>query len=622
MPDDPDRFGELYIPAKSTGTAMTGDRVSVQVQRQGKRRGKMVFYGEVTAVLSRAVKQFVGTLRKLDSGWVALPDGRAMTMPVVLEETGDVTLVEDHKAIIDMVTYPALGQPAVGKLVSSIGKSGELDTETRAIAWVHGITDSFSDEALAEAERARDRYAETLKQARQTREDLSDTTVITIDPDDARDYDDAISLENRGDGSVVLGVHIADVAFFIEEGGALDLEARARGTSVYLPRKVVPMLPEALSNGICSLVEGQPRLTKTVFITYDAEGRVQDTEFRESIITSKKRLTYGEAQSIGDGAPKGVNRQVTALVRGLLKLARKIERRRQGEGMLHLDLPAVDLVFSKKQRVVDARPADTAYTHTMIEMFMVEANDAVAAYLGEQSIPFISRVHPQPGKEEMVNLEAFARARELTISKTASRFEIQTLLEEVRGQSAAYALNLAVLRSFRQATYSATLAPHYALASEAYCHFTSPIRRYPDLTVHRLIGRCCAGTTAPSGEADMQSLASLAEHCSKVERRAAGAEAELRLVMVLGHLATRVGERFDGVVTGVADSGIFVQWPRFLVEGMIRLKELGDEWWEVSRPYGLIRGERTGTTYRIGDAISVEISRVDVARRHLDLIIT
>jgi len=274
------------------------------------------------------------------------------------------------------------------------------------------------------------------------------------------------------------------------------------------------MLPEALSNGICSLVEGQPRLTKTVFITYDAEGRVQDTEFRESIITSKARLTYGEAQSICDGAPKGANRQVSALVRGLLKLARKIERRRRGEGMLHLDLPAVDLVFSEKERVVDARPTDTAYTHTMIEMFMVEANDAVAAYLGEQSIPFISRVHPQPGKEEMVNLEAFARARELTISKTASRIDIQTLLEEVRGQPAAYALNLAVLRSFRQATYSATLAPHYALASEAYCHFTSPIRRYPDLTVHRLIGRCCAGTTTPLGEADMQSLASLAEHCS------------------------------------------------------------------------------------------------------------
>jgi ribonuclease R len=622
--DGPGKKDDLFIPIGHTRTAMTGDRVSVKIGgRGGKRGGKMLITGEVLEILARKLSRCVGTLGLMDGAWFAFPDGDKMTTPVLLRKTSGEDVTENFKVVVDIIEYAAPGKHPVGEIVETLGPAGVMAVETLAIIRAHDLRERFPDDVLAQAQAAADKFKETANKERAHREDLSGLTVITIDPDDARDYDDAVSLQKGAHGTVVLGVHIADVAHFVQDGTPLDKEALERGTSVYLPKKVVPMLPESLSNGVCSLVEGEPRLTKSVFITYDSSGEVVERRFCESSITSTARLTYRQAQSICDGKRVAVEKRIRDLVRNLEKLARKIEKRRLDAGMLHLNLPEVDLVFDKEDHVVDAKPTDDSYTHTIIEMFMVEANEAVAFLLLDRDVPFIGRVHPDPDEESCERLEAFARACGYIIPKKPAKQDVRKLLGSVAGKPCEYAMNLAVLRSFSQAEYSAEPVAdgtwHFALASSHYCHFTSPIRRYPDLTVHRLFTAYCRGQLKRRKKDDLEQLKKLAVHCNQTERKAQAAEYELRNVLVLQYLKTRIGDVFDGTITGVADFGVFIQSPRFLVEGLIRLGEFGKEWWDVSPQYGLIRGETTGTTHRIGDVLAVRIAGVDLAKRHLDL---
>jgi ribonuclease R len=483
----------------------------------------------------------------------------------------------------------------------------------------HGLPERFPAEVLAEAGRAARGFD---ADDADDREDQTALTVVTIDPETARDYDDGISLERGRDGTVTLGVHIADVSHFVPEGSALDAEARSRGTSVYFPRKVVPMLPESLSNGVCSLQEGARRFAKSVYIRYDDDGNVLGREVAATVIRSAKRMTYEEAQRICDGESTDCTEDVVRLVRAMERLARKIEARRAAAGMLALDLPEVELVLDDGGRVVDGERADQSYTHKIIELFMVEANEAVAGGFAVLGTPIIRRIHPAPDAEAFEQLATFVRACGHELPRRPSRAQLQQLIDAVRGRPEAYAVNLALLRSFEQATYSNEPEGHYALASAHYCHFTSPIRRYPDLLVHREIARYLAGERASRAKSDWKRQRDLADGLTAAERNAAAAEAELRLVLVLGYLARRIGDEFDGVVTGVADFGIFVQWPRLGVEGLVRLRDLGDDWWEVSAESGRVRGQVSGRSLRIGDPIRVRVDAVDLARRHLDLVAT
>jgi len=414
-------------------------------------------------------------------------------------------------------------------------------------------------------------------------------------------------------------VHIADVSHFVREGTALDEEARRRATSAYFPRRVVPMLPEILSNGVCSLQEGQRRYCKSAFVTYDTDGKMISARLAETIIRSAKRLTYLEAQEICDGKTAGCGRKVVRLVRRMADLARKIEARRVSAGMLELDLPEVELVFDEKDCVADVTPADDAYTHKVIEMFMVEANEAVARAFDRLERPILRRIHPAPDEVSGKQLSAFVRAAGHKLPRNLSRHDIQALLAGVRGKPESFAVNLAVLKMFQQAEYSPMPTGHFALASDHYCHFTSPIRRYPDLTVHRMVAEHCRGLLKRRPPEDVSALSALGERCNAASRRAEAAEREIRDLLVLQLLEKNIGHEFDGVVTGVTNFGIFVQIRRFVIEGLVRLEELGDDWWAVNARYGHIRGERTGRTYRIGDLMPVRIVGVDLASRQLHL---
>ena len=616
IPDTPNDHGDLFIPPGAARDAMTGDHVAAAVRRHGKREKKMVCEGEIVEVLRRGKNRFVGTLENAKQSWFVVPDGKGMVTPIVVADVGAAGPKPGTKVIVEIVRYPAPGELPEGVIVEALGEAGPIEIETLSIIRAHGFSEQFSDTALNDARGSIEAFdPENVPDST----DLTAETIVTIDPPDARDFDDAISLKDNDGGVQTLGVHIADVSYFVLEGTQLDIEARDRGTSVYFPRKVLPMLPPILSNGVCSLQEGKRRLCKTVFITYDENAQVLATHFAESVIASAKRLTYEQAQGICDGKIGGCTPEVAGLLRRMEQLARKIEARRQAAGAIELELPEVQLVFDEDGKVVDAVPEDHAYSHKIIEMFMVEANEAVAGLLDRLDRPFLRRIHPAPDDTSNEQLATFVRACGHKLPRDMTRHDIQAMLRAVKGRPESYAVSLAVLKMFEQAEYSPMRIGHYALASKNYCHFTSPIRRYPDLTVHRLIAEHCRGMLVHRPPEDVPALVKLGATCSATERQAEQAEDELRTVLLLQHLEGKVGETFCGVITGVTNFGVFVQSPRYLIDGLIRIEHLGDDWWEIEPRHGLIRGERTGKTYRIGDTLDVLIASVDVARRTLDL---
>ena len=625
VPDTPNAHGDLFIPRGGAGEAMNGDRVMARVKKGGKREGKTVYDGQIIKIIQRGENRMVGTLQRSGAATFVMPDGPSVAQPIVIRDAGAATPKMGTKVVVEIIRYPKkAGQLPAGAIIEILGDEGQLAVETDAVIRAHGIPYEFSATALADARAACDGFDPTDRTQRGKREDITGQTVITIDPDDARDFDDAISLSTHRDGTVTLGVHIADVSHFVVAGGALDADARTRATSVYFPRRVVPMLPEILSNGVCSLQEGQPRFCKSAFIHYSAQGDILGTRLAETVIRSTQRLTYGQAQGICEGKAGGFDhfdRKVVQLVRRMEALARLIETRRRKAGMVHLGLPAVELVLDEDGKVIDAVGEDDAYTHTIIEMFMVEANDAVAALFDRLDRPIIRRIHPSPDPAGKKQLGTFTRACGYKIPANLTRHDIQALLAAVKGKPESYAVNLAVLRTYQQAEYSPLRTGHFALASAHYCHFTSPIRRYADLTVHRMIAEYCRKRLDNRPPEDMGELIALADHCSQASRRSEAAERELRQVLVLQLMVTKVGEGFDGVITGVTNFGMFVQMPRFNVEGLVRMEDLGDDWWEVDPRTGSIRGQRSGRVMRIGDVLAVRIAGVDVARRQLNLVL-
>ena len=644
VPTDPASREDLFIPEGQNGGAITGDIVRAKIMNREQREGRTMSRGRITEILERTQKRFVGTLAKLGNEWIVQPDGNTLTEVVRTPDAASRHIRVGTKVVVELTTYPAEGQRAQGVITEVLGAAGEKDVDLKSIIVQHNLPGDFPEEVKDEAREAVDQF--DPESEAEHRFDLSDEIVCTIDPDDAKDYDDAISLRKLDNGHWELGVHIADVSHFVKPGTALDEEAKARGNSAYFPGYVIPMLPEVLSNGVCSLQEGVPRLCKSAFITYDEGAEPVQTKFANTIIKSRKRLRYTEAQALIDGKDEiphsdGAKRrsdydeEVLEHLDQMNVLAKRLQKRRQQQGQLVLDLPEVDLVLDQDGKVIDAVPEDESFTHTLIEMFMVEANEAVARLFDSQQLPFLRRVHPEPDLQDSERLKHFAEVTGHRLGKTIDRKALQTLLSTVKGRPEAFAINLAVLRSLTRAEYSPEVLGHFALASQHYAHFTSPIRRYADLTIHRLLDSYLRARekAAQSGgrkkkklELDdvvsYDDLVELGRHISFTERRAEAAERELRQVKILELLKGHIGDEYMGVVTGIANFGIFIQLDTWLADGVIRYEDLMDDWWDVDTRSGIIRGERTGKKIGIGDVVKVVIVTVDMARRELSLAIS
>ena len=496
-------------------------------------------------------------------------------------------------------------------------EAGQYDSELYSIIAQYNLPTEFPEDCREQARRSTEAYDPDRAV---NRADLSDQVILTIDPPDAKDFDDAISLTKTRDGHWRLGVHIADVSHFIPLDSPLDSEARRRGNSVYLPLKVLPMLPEVLSNGICSLQPNQKRFAKSAYITYDAEGRVLGTEFDNSVIRSTARLTYLEADKILKGRAAGFAGEVVALLKDMETLARAIEARREANGMLHLDLPETELIFDKAGRVIDAEPAENSYPHTIIEMFMVEANEAVASLLDRFNVPFLRRIHPDPDAFTTQNLARFVKLCGLKVPRHLDRNAIQDLLAAVKGTSAEYAVNMHVLRSMQRAEYSPLHIGHFALASKHYCHFTSPIRRYADLTVHRLLNCYIEGRLAKIGLEEVLPEADLIEigkNITFTEQQAADAEKELKTVLILQMLSGRIGDELNCVVSGLTNFGVFVQCTKYGIEGMIEPGDLGMDEWKFDQRAQAVIGKYSGESVHLGQPMKVKIAAVSLPGRQL-----
>ena len=677
--------GDIFIPPDATGGALTGDHVRIRFVRDKKREKRMgllekSFSGEVIDVVKRKRSQFTGEIGKQGDTWLAYPDGKELTDPVVIRDASSKNVKPGDKVVLEIVAHADTGALPEGVITKVLGEAGEPDVETQAVIAAYSLPESdFDEECVEQARQASDEFDRQIADWRERgqaaldayadengeapRADITDTFISTIDPPDAKDYDDAISIrklakDEAGYEGWELGVHIADVAHFIPSGSALDEEAYERGNSCYLPRLVIPMLPEVLSNGICSLQEGVPRFAKTAWMRYDKQGRVRAQGVQQTLIKSRKRMTYLEAQALIDGDQEEAKKhartdpdytpELLNALQEMNALARTIEARRRGQGMISLDLPDVELIFDQDGNVTGAQPEDDAYTHKLIEMFMVEANECVARLFEDLRVPLMRRIHPDPVPGDVDHLQKAANVAGFKIPKAPTREEMQGLLDATRGTPAARAVHMAVLRTLTKAEYSPALIGHFALASSAYAHFTSPIRRYADLTVHRSIAEYLKATkngeNRPQSDGDKiklgkalmqkkdcpaeQVLVEIGKHITTTEQNAESAERELRQLLVLQLLAEKhIGDEFGAVITGVTPRGVFVQIDMLLADGLIKKEDLpGDvtrdarppRWKIDSRTGGLVDAN-SGRSYNMGDMLKVVVTAVDLQRRELDL---
>jgi ribonuclease R len=517
------------------------------------------------------------------------------------------------KVVVEMVRFPTHVRDGEGVVVEVLGKAGDVGVDTQTVIHEFGLPGPFPDEALDDARAQADRFDESVPDGRR---DLADRVIVTIDPVDARDFDDAISLERVERGHWLLGVHIADVSHFVREGSPLDQEARNRGTSVYLPDRVIPMIPEIVSNNLASLQPGKVRYAKTCWIEFSPEGVPVHAAVEPSAIKSRRRFTYEEVDVfLGDPDTPAV--EMTPEVRSLLgrmrDLARILRARRIARGSLQLEMPEVKIDLDRDGRVSGAHVVENTESHQIIEEFMLAANEAVAEALKAAEAPFLRRIHAAPDPRKLRQLTEFVSELGFEVDSLESRFELQRLLDLARGKPEEHAVHYAVLRSLTRAAYGPQDDGHYALASDCYCHFTSPIRRYPDLTIHRALEAVARGRRPPA-----EGLVQLGGECSDLERRAEAAERELVKLKLLNFLKSRIGEEMDAVVTGVEPFGLFVQGLGLPAEGLVPIDALPDDAYRYDRASHTLAGRRPGQTFRLGDRVRVAVARVDVDRRELN----
>ncbi len=607
---------QIFIPVDAGRDASTGDEVLVKIVKKAKGPGYNP-EGRVVQVVSRSSGLFVGNyFEKNGSGYVKI-DGTTFADPVSVGDPGAKGAKDGDKVALEMARYPTPYREGEGVITEVFGPRGQPKVETIAVIRALGISDVFDDDTLLEARQQAKAFQEDEVG---TRLDLRDQLTITIDPATARDFDDAITLTRDEKGYWTLGVHIADVSHFVRPGSPLDDTARKRGTSVYLPDRVIPMLPEVISNSLASLQEGHTRYTVSAFMEFNAEGIRTDRQFARSAIKVDRRFAYEQVFDVIQN-PEGefaasLYPEVREMIARMLELAMILRRRRFQRGALELNMPEVEIDLGDQGEVVGAHLASNDVSHQIIEEFMLAANEAVASHLTAAKVAFLRRVHPDPEPRKLKDFADFARSLGIEIEDPQSRFELQKVLAESAEKPEVYAVHFGLLRSLKQAVYTPEAEGHYALASEDYCHFTSPIRRYPDLQVHRQLTALLADRRPKS---DLEELAALAEHCTRTERRAELAERELIKIKLLTYLADHIGRAFHAVIIAVEDFGFFCRLVEFPAEGLVHITALADDYYYLESGTHTLIGRRGGKRYRLGDRIEVTVARVDVDRRELDL---
>lgn len=599
---------DLFIPPRALNGALHKDVVFAKIV--GGERGDEA---SVHSIVRRGLRRLAGTYYKEKKGGLVVPDERKYSQDIRI--VGGVRAVSGEKVLVKIVNYPD-GKKPEGEILEVLGRSGELSAEEDALIAAQDLPTAFPQKVLSEAARAA-REPVTLAGRRDFRNEL----VITIDGDDSRDFDDAVSVSKSKDGKYYfLSVHIADVSHYVRRGGALDKEALSRGTSVYFPDRVLPMLPESLSNGACSLNEGEDRYTLSCLMKVDEKGNAVESELAEGVICSRNRMTYNKVTAIleGDEALRREYAHLLPMLEDMKALAEILMQKRDRRGSIDLDVREAKIVADGENIEVSAY--ERTISHHIIEEFMILANETVAEFLAGYELPCVYRVHEKPSEEKAAGFKAYLQ--ELGVKadfrpENVRPGEYGKILEKLEDGELFRVVNRVMLRSMSKAKYSAENGGHFGLASRCYCHFTSPIRRYPDLVVHRLVKLAIGGQ---AGEAEQMAAfaARAANECSNTERRADEAERAVDELYKVWYMRSHLGEEFDAIVSGVTAFGVFAELTN-TVEGLIKIENLpADDYVFVEQKF-LLKGERR--SFKIGDSIKIKVAACDIGTRRCEFLL-
>ncbi|TGA97348.1 ribonuclease R [Sporolactobacillus shoreae] len=620
IPED-EKMDDVFVGPNDLAGAMNGDTVVVRVSYKTSDRGDRA-EGTVIRILERAIKQVVGTFNAGKHFGFVIPDDNRINGDIFIPENAEHGAMEGHKVVAEITKYPEGRKNAEGMVTQILGHKNDPGVDILSIIYKHGLPLEYPPEVMSEAEAIPEEISD---KDRAGRRDLRDETIVTIDGEDSKDLDDAVTVAKLENGNYKLGVHIADVSYYVTEGSALDAEAYERGTSAYLVDRVIPMIPHRLSNGICSLNPQVDRLAISCEMEIDPQGIVVAHDIFPSVIRTTERMTYNNVRKILKREDEEVLERYHDLIPFfdlMAELAKVLEKHRQDRGAIDFDFTEAKIIVDEEGKPTDVVIRERTEAERLIESFMLAANETIAEHFEKRQLPFLYRVHEEPNPEKLQKFFDFAVNFGYVLKDSPEHVHprtLQSLLEKVKGQPEEAVISTVMLRSMAKAKYDDKCLGHFGLSTEYYTHFTSPIRRYPDLTVHRLIRKYLFdGHTDGKTQAFWKAqLPEIAKSTSASEQRAVEAERDTDDLKKAEFMQDKVGQTFDGVISGVTNFGLFVELPN-TIEGLVHISYLTDDYYRYSEENMALIGERTGHLYRIGDEIQVKVLDVNMEEHAVD----
>jgi ribonuclease R len=609
---------DVFISAENLNGAMHNDRIMIRLLgSKGPSRE-----GEVVRILERANKIVVGTFEKEKSFGFVVPDDKRIYQDIFIPRDEIKDVKNGYKVVVEMVSWPQKRRNPEGRIVEVLGHKDDVGTDILSIIRQYDLPEEFPEEV----EQAARSIPQTIAEEEiKRRKDLRHLRIITMDGADAKDLDDAISITRKENGNFLLGVHIADVSHYVKENGIIDKEAYTRGTSVYLVDRVIPMLPKEISNGICSLNPNEDRLAFSVCMEIDKAGKVVSHEILESVIRSSQRMIYEDVTKILEEDDPELTERYSSYIedlRNMETLAGILREKRMRRGSLDFDLDETNIILDLKGKPIDVKPYERGISNRIIEEFMLVCNETVAEFMSWNEMPFVYRIHEKPAVEKLLEFNEFIHNFGYHLKGIGGEIHpksLQNLLEKIKGSREESIISTVMLRSLQKARYSNENSGHFGLAAKYYTHFTAPIRRYPDLVIHRIIKDFLNGAMSKGRIKYLEKvLPGLSEHCSQREKLADEVERETDNLKKAEYMLDKIGMEFEGIISGVTYFGIFVALAN-TVEGLVRMTALDDDYYVYNEKHYCLIGERTRKVYRLGDTIRVKVASVDIPSRNIDL---